>query len=54
MEKALVATVAAAAVTASFPFYLYGAWLILDAEVVTWRLLRHHGTRRPLPDSQQF
>lgn len=39
-----VATVALLVVTASFPFYLYGAWLILDRERdnVTWDLLVRH------------
>ena len=36
------ATVAAAMVTASFPFYLVGAWIILDSEVVTWSVLTRH------------
>lgn len=42
VSDALVATVAALSVTASFPFYLYGAWYILDQEVVTWSVLVHH------------
>ncbi|MFC4549294.1 MULTISPECIES: DUF7321 family protein [Halorussus] len=42
VSEALVATVAALAVTASFPFYLYGAWYIIDQEVVTWPVLVHH------------
>lgn len=39
-----VATVALLLVTASFPFYLYGAWILLDREQdnVTWDLLIHH------------
>lgn len=36
------ATIAALLVSASFPFYLYGAWIILDEEVVTWSILRRH------------
>ncbi|UIP00848.1 hypothetical protein Hbl1158_05690 [Halobaculum sp. CBA1158] len=39
-----VATVAGAMVTASFPFYLYGAWIMVgrDQDHVTWdRLVRH-------------
>ncbi|PSQ48274.1 hypothetical protein BRD15_05645 [Halobacteriales archaeon SW_6_65_15] len=42
VSEALVATVMALVVTASFPFYLYGAWYILDQEVVTWDVLVHH------------
>ena len=37
-----VATAVAAVVTASFPFYLYGAWIILNSEVVTWAVLTRH------------
>ena len=37
-----IATVAALMVTASFPFYLYGAWIMIDAEVVTWDVLTYH------------
>lgn len=38
----MVAAAVAAVVTASFPFYIYGAWLIIDEETVTWRVLRRH------------
>jgi hypothetical protein len=41
-SETLVATAMALVVTASFPFYLYGAWYILDREVVTWDVLVHH------------
>lgn len=37
-----VATLVLAAVTASLPFYLYGAWVMIDADVVTWDLLVYH------------
>ncbi|WP_121822133.1 DUF7321 family protein [Halostella salina] len=37
-----LATVAAALVTLSFPFYIYGAWVMIDAETVTWDLLIYH------------
>jgi len=37
-----LATVAAALVTLSFPFYIYGAWIMIDAETVTWDLLVYH------------
>lgn len=42
VSDALVATVVLAVITASFPFYLYGAWYILDQEIVTWAVLVHH------------
>ncbi|MFB6104886.1 MAG: hypothetical protein ABEJ57_07395 [Halobacteriaceae archaeon] len=39
----VLATVAAVMVTASLPFYLYGAWLMLDAtQPITWETLRFH------------
>ncbi|WP_313691102.1 DUF7321 family protein [Halorarum halobium] len=40
----VVATVALLLVTASFPFYLYGAWILLDRDQdnVTWELLVRH------------
>ena len=35
-------TISLLLLAASFPFYLYGAWIILDAETVSWaRLTRH-------------
>ena len=37
-----IATLVAVVVTASLPFYLYGAWIILDSEVVTWAVLMRH------------
>jgi|GEM_PF-84582 len=37
-----IATVVGLVVTASFPFYLYGAWIVIDAEVVTWSVLVRH------------
>jgi len=40
--EATIAVAVAAVVTASFPFYLYGAWIILDSEVVTWSVLTRH------------
>ncbi|WP_458206543.1 DUF7321 family protein [Haladaptatus sp. NG-SE-30] len=40
--EAAIATVVALVVTASFPFYLYGAWVIIDAETVTWGVLTYH------------
>ena len=41
-SETIVAAVMALVVTASFPFYLYGAWYILDQDVVTWDVLMHH------------
>lgn len=38
----LGATAALVLVTASFPFYLYAAYVILLADPVTWRDLRRH------------
>lgn len=38
----LIATVALVLVTASFPFYVYGAAIVLYAEVVTWAVLTRH------------
>jgi hypothetical protein len=42
VEDVTVASVASLLVTASFPFYIYGAWIIIDSETVTWGVLRHH------------
>jgi hypothetical protein len=42
VEDVAVATVAGLLVTLGFPFYLYGAWIIIEAEPVTWGVLRHH------------
>lgn len=38
----VAATLALLAVTASLPFYLHGARIILDADIVTWDILIHH------------
>jgi hypothetical protein len=42
VSETVAATLALASVTASFPFYLYGAWIMIDAETVTWGVLTHH------------
>ncbi|WP_101296381.1 DUF7321 family protein [Halegenticoccus soli] len=42
VSETVVATLAALMVTASFPFYLYGAWIMIDAETVTWDVLTYH------------
>ncbi|ELZ27302.1 hypothetical protein C474_18189 [Halogeometricum pallidum JCM 14848] len=41
-SESTIATVAALMVTASFPFYIYGAWYIIEAETVTWDVLVRH------------
>jgi len=38
----LVATVVLVSVTLSLPFFLYGAWIMIDAETVTWNTLVDH------------
>ncbi|WP_256390602.1 DUF7321 family protein [Natronoarchaeum rubrum] len=42
MAETLTAAIVAVLVTASFPLYLYGAWIVIDAETVTWDVLIHH------------
>jgi hypothetical protein len=42
VRDATVATLAGLAVTASLPFYLYGAWIVIDNETVTWAVLTRH------------
>ncbi len=43
-QETLIATAVLVVVSASLPFYLYGAWVILQEDVVTWDvLLRHLG-----------
>ena len=42
VEPVVWATLAVLAVTASFPFYLYGAWIIIQNEPVTWDVLVRH------------
>ena len=44
VSERTVATIAGLSVTASLPFYLYGAWLMIDRESdnVTWDLLVKH------------
>ncbi|QSG03124.1 putative membrane protein [Natranaeroarchaeum sulfidigenes] len=42
MSEYVVATVVTLLVTLSFPLYLYGAWIIIQEEVVTWNLLIRH------------
>lgn len=42
VSEATTATLAGLSVTASFPFYLYGAWIVIDTETVTWDVLLRH------------
>ncbi len=42
LADATVATVVALLVTASFPCFLYGAWIMIDTEDVTWGVLTYH------------
>jgi hypothetical protein len=42
LTDAQVATVVLASVTLSFPCFLYGAWIMIDAERVTWDVLTYH------------
>lgn len=41
---ALVATVVATAVTISFPCFVYGAYIVIDNDPVTWSVLTRHLT----------
>ncbi|WP_411965737.1 hypothetical protein [Haloferax sp. YSMS24] len=41
-DETTIATLAAVTVTASLPFYLYGAWIMIDAETVSWEVLVFH------------
>lgn len=42
VSEATTATLAGLSVTASLPFYLYGAWIVIDEETVTWNVLLTH------------
>jgi len=42
VDESVIAAVAGLSVTASLPFLLYGAWIMIDAEVITWDVLTHH------------
>ena len=42
VSDALVATLVAVAVTLSLPCFLYGAWIMIDNEQVTWGVLTYH------------
>ncbi|ADJ15610.1 DUF7321 family protein [Halalkalicoccus jeotgali] len=43
-DAVLWATITALLVTVSFPFYLYGAWIIIENDPVTWDVLTRHLT----------
>ena len=43
-SEATIATIVLVVVTASLPCYLYGAWIILREETVTWGILTRHLT----------
>jgi hypothetical protein len=42
LGETAIATVAVLSVTASFPFYLYGAWIVIENDPVTWGVLTRH------------
>ncbi|WP_336002544.1 DUF7321 family protein [Halorientalis halophila] len=42
LSEMQLATIVAVAVTCSFPCFLYGAWIMIDAEQVTWGVLTYH------------
>lgn len=43
-SDALIATAVLVVVAASFPCFLYGAWIVIDSDPVTWDVLVHHLT----------
>jgi hypothetical protein len=42
MNDSTIATLVLITVTASFPCYVYGAWIIMREKTVTWSVLMHH------------
>lgn len=42
VDDATIAAIVTVLVTASLPFYLKGAWIMIDAEVVSWNVLMRH------------
>lgn len=44
LSEPQVATLVLLALTASFPCFVYGAWIVIDAEAVTWDVLVRHLT----------
>lgn len=41
-QEAMIATVVLVTVSGSLPFFLYGAWVVLRVDVVTWDVLTTH------------
>lgn len=44
LSEPQVATLVLVSLTASFPCFLFGAWIVIDAEAVTWDVLVRHLT----------
>ena len=44
LSETMIATGVLLSVTLSFPCFLYGAWIMIDAEQVSWGVLIHHLT----------
>ena len=44
VSDAAIATVVFVAVTLSFPCFLYGAWIVIDNDPITWDVLTSHLT----------
>ena len=42
VDESVFAALAGLSVTTSLPFLLYGAWIMIDAETVSWNVLTHH------------
>ncbi|MFD1589230.1 hypothetical protein ACFR9U_19810 [Halorientalis brevis] len=42
LSDGTIATGVLVSVTLSFPCFLYGAWIMIDADEVTWGVLTHH------------
>ncbi|AQL43824.1 hypothetical protein BV210_14420 [Halorientalis sp. IM1011] len=42
LSDATIATLVLLAVSSSFPCFLYGAWIMIDTEQVTWGVLTYH------------
>lgn len=42
LSDGMIATGVLLSVTLSFPCFLYGAWIMIDTEQVTWGVLMHH------------
>lgn len=42
LSDAQIATIVLVAVAASFPCFLYGAWIMIDSDEITWDVLVYH------------